>query len=59
MVRATYYGIRNDNLGNKDGADAEDNDIGIESTSAVYRIGGSGYNEVESTATEVNVNGVK
>ncbi|RZC88543.1 hypothetical protein C5167_016404 [Papaver somniferum] len=59
MVHATYYGIGNDNLGKKDGADAEDNDIGIESTSVVYRIGGSGYNEVESTAAEVNVIGVK
>ncbi|RZC57187.1 hypothetical protein C5167_004490 [Papaver somniferum] len=59
MVHATYYGIGNDNLGNKDGADAEDNDFGKESTSAVYKIGGSGYNEVESTAAEVYVNDVK
>ncbi|RZC59424.1 hypothetical protein C5167_006753 [Papaver somniferum] len=59
MVHATYYGIENDKLGNKDGADVEDNDIGIGSTFAVYKISGSGYNEVESTAAEVYVNGVK
>ncbi|RZC80289.1 hypothetical protein C5167_042859 [Papaver somniferum] len=46
MVHATYYGIGNDNLGNKDGADVEDNDIGIGNTSTVYKIGGSGYNEM-------------